>query len=294
MKRQQKLWQTGMHAILIAISVMCILPVILMAVSSITDEKTIYTKGYSFIPEKFSFEAYQFIWQDADRILHAYGITILITLIGTLSGLIITALLAYPLSRKDMPLNRFFSLFVFFTMLFNGGLVPTYLVYTQLFDLKNTLLALIVPALLMNAFYIMLMRTFFKTSIPDALIEAAKIDGAGEFFIFLRIVLPLSLPILATVALFQTINYWNDWFNGMVYVTDSKLYSLQNLLNRILLDIQFIANSNFGSQAELAADLPMESVRMALAVIGVLPILIAYPFFQKYFVKGLTIGAVKG
>ncbi|MBJ6360035.1 carbohydrate ABC transporter permease [Paenibacillus sp. MAHUQ-46] len=294
LKRQQKLWQTGMHAILIAISVMCILPVILMAVSSITDEKTIYTKGYSFIPEKFSFEAYQFIWQDADRILHAYGITILITLIGTLSGLIITALLAYPLSRKDMPLNRFFSLFVFFTMLFNGGLVPTYLVYTQLFDLKNTLLALIVPALLMNAFYIMLMRTFFKTSIPDALIEAAKIDGAGEFFIFLRIVLPLSLPILATVALFQTINYWNDWFNGMVYVTDSKLYSLQNLLNRILLDIQFIANSNFGSQAELAADLPMESVRMALAVIGVLPILIAYPFFQKYFVKGLTIGAVKG
>lgn len=179
-------------------------------------------------------------------------------------------------------------------MLFNGGLVPTYMVYTQLFDLKNTLMALIIPSLLMNAFFVMLMRTFFLTSIPAAVIESAKIDGAGEFRIFVRIVLPLSLPILATVGLFQTIHYWNDWFNGMVYVTDDKLYSLQNLLNRILLDIQFLSSSNFGSQTELSANTPTESVRMALAVIGVLPILIAYPFFQKFFVKGLTVGAVKG
>uniref|UniRef100_UPI00406BEB35 carbohydrate ABC transporter permease n=1 Tax=Paenibacillus sp. FSL R10-2782 TaxID=2954661 RepID=UPI00406BEB35 len=294
MKQRQQIWQISMHVILFLISAMCILPFILLVISSVTDERTIYLNGYSFIPEKFSFDAYQYIWQDADRIFHAYGITIMVTLIGTVCGLIITASLAYPLSRKDMPLNKFLSLFVFFTMLFNGGLVPTYLVYTQLFDLKNTMLALILPSLLTNAFYIMLMRTFFMTSIPSALIESAKIDGAGEFFTFLRIVLPLSLPILATVGLFLTIQYWNDWFNGMVYITDSKLYSLQNLLNRILLDIQYLSSSDFGTQTELAADIPQESTRMALAVIGVLPILIVYPFFQRYFVKGLTVGAVKG
>lgn len=276
------------------VTIICLLPLILLVTSSFTDEETIYRNGYAIIPEKFSLAAYQFIWNDSERILHAYGITVAITLIGTTCGLFIIALLAYPLSRRDMPSNGFWSLFVFFTMLFNGGLVPTYMVYTQLFDLKNTLMALIIPSLLMNAFFVMLMRTFFLTSIPAAVIESAKIDGAGEFRIFVRIVLPLSLPILATVGLFQTIHYWNDWFNGMVYVTDDKLYSLQNLLNRILLDIQFLSSSNFGSQTELSANTPTESVRMALAVIGVLPILIAYPFFQKFFVKGLTVGAVKG
>ena len=140
----------------------------------------------------------------------------------------------------------------------------------------------------------MLMRTFFATSIPEPVIESAKIDGAGDFGTFIKIVLPLSLPILATVGLFQTINYWNDWFNGMIYITDSRLFSLQNLLNRILLDIQFLASSNFGSQADVTTNAPMETVRMAMAVIGVVPILAAYPFFQKYFVKGLTVGAVKG
>lgn len=295
MKTKNSIWQWFVNILLLFIAVSCILPFILLFISSITDEQSIVRHGYSFFPEAYSLSAYRYLWHDAARIFRAYGITIVITVIGTVVSLIITSLLAYPLSRKDMPMNKFWSFFVFFTMLINGGLVPTYLVYTQLFDLKNTLLALIVPGLLTNAFYVMLMRTFFATSIPAPVIESAKMDGAGDFRTFVQIVLPLSLPIFATVGLFQTIHYWNDWFNGMVYITDSKLFSLQNLLNRILLDIQFLTSSNFaGNQSDSAANIPTETVRMAMAVIGIVPILIAYPFFQKYFVKGLTIGAVKG
>jgi putative aldouronate transport system permease protein len=181
-------------------------------------------------------------------------------------------------------------------LLFNGGLVPTYLLYTQYFDLKNTLLALIVPGLLMNGFNVLLMRTFFITSIPVPVLESAKIDGSGEFRILYAIILPLSLPILATIGLFQTIAYWNDWFNGLIYLTEPKLFSLQNILNRIMSDLQFLSNnSNLGVDASQGlAKLPGATVRMAIAVIGVLPILVAYPFFQKFFVKGIMIGAVKG
>ncbi len=187
------------------------------------------------------------------------------------------------------------TFFIFFTMLFNGGLVPLYLVYTQLFDLKNTIWALIFPLLLTNAFYVIIMRTFFQTTIPNEVIESGKIDGAGELRIFVKIVLPLSLPILATIGLFQTINYWNDWFNGLIFLTDSKLYSVQNLLNRILLDVQYLASLDFGAaQGDLTAGIPTETIRLAIAVIGVIPILVIYPFFQGFFVKGLTVGAVKG
>ncbi|SFJ58518.1 putative aldouronate transport system permease protein [Paenibacillus sp. UNC496MF] len=295
MKTKNSIWQWFVHIVLLVISACCLLPFLLLFITSVTDEQSILHHGYSFFPKSFSLAAYRYLGHDLSRILHAYGITIAITLIGTVAGLIITALLAYPLSRKDMPFSRFWSFVVFFTMLLNGGLVPQYLVYTQLFELKNTLLGLIVPGLLMNAFYVMMMRTFFATSIPAPVIESAAIDGAGECRTFVQIVLPLSMPILATVGLFQTIHYWNDWFNGMIYITDSKLYSLQNLLNRILLDFEFLTSSNFaGNTGDMFADVPKETVRMAMAVIGIVPILIAYPFFQRYFVKGLTIGAVKG
>ncbi|SEN73478.1 MULTISPECIES: carbohydrate ABC transporter permease [unclassified Paenibacillus] len=295
MKGRNSIWQWSVNIILMIIALSCILPFILLFISSITDEQSIVLHGYSFFPEAYSLSAYRYLWNDIETILRSYGITIMVTVIGTVISMIITSMLAYPLTRKDMPLNKFWSFFIFFTMLFNGGLVPTYLVYTQLFDLKNTLFALIIPGLLTNAFYVMLMRTFFSNSIPAPVMESAKIDGAGEFVTFVRIVLPLSLPILATVGLFQTIHYWNDWFNGMIYITDSKLYSLQNMLNRILLDIQFLSNSNFsGTQFDSSANIPTETVRMAMAVIGIIPLLIVYPFFQKFFVKGLTIGSVKG
>nr|WP_261306583.1 carbohydrate ABC transporter permease [Paenibacillus andongensis] len=290
------MFQAFIHVFFIGIVCLCLLPFFLLLITSFTDEMTIVSEGYSFFPSKLSLAAYEFLWNDSANIFRAYGITILVTVVGTFVGLSITALCAYPLSRKDMLIRKPLAFFVFFTLLFNGGLVPTYLVYTQVFDMKNTLLALIIPGLLSNGFYVLIMRTFFMTSIPTPVIESASIDGAGEFKIFFRIVLPLSLPILATVGLMQTIGYWNDWFNGLVYVTDSKLFSLQNLLNRILLNAQFLSSNASSSTTELAAssNIPMESVRMAMAVIGTIPLLCAYPFFQKYFVKGLVIGAVKG
>jgi putative aldouronate transport system permease protein len=296
LKMKHQLYQWIIHIFFIAIVCLCLLPFLLLAITSFSDEMTILQEGYSFFPSKFSLAAYEFLWRDAANISRAYGITILVTVVGTFVGLSITALCAYPLSRKDMLIRKQLSFIVFFTLLFNGGLVPTYLVYTQWFDMKNTLLALIIPGLLSNGFYVLIMRTFFMTSIPTPVIESASIDGAGEFKIFFRIVLPLSLPILATVGLMQTIGYWNDWFNGLIYVTDSKLFSLQNMLNRILLNAQFLTSNALGNTTEVAAsaNIPMETVRMAMAVIGTLPLLCAYPFFQKYFVKGLVIGAVKG
>jgi len=283
------------HIIMIVLSVACILPFILLIVASFTDENTIVKDGYTFFPKKFSLTAYQYLMSNSASLLHAYGLTILITVVGTLASLVITSLLAYPISRRDLPKRNFFTFLVFFTLLFNGGLVPTYLVYTQVFQLKDTIWALIVPGLLANGFNILLMRTFFITSIPEALIESARIDGAGEFKTFFSIVMPLSMPILATVGLIQGLGYWNDWFNGLVYITDPNLFSIQVILNHIMSDIQFLATSNMGTQSgQGATQLPSETVRMAIAAVGVVPILIAYPFFQKFFVKGITVGAVKG
>lgn len=294
MKNESRGLQWAAHIILIVISLACILPFVLLFISSITDDHTIAVEGYSFFPSKLSLGAYEYLWRESAQILHAYGITILITVIGTSASLVMTSLLAYPLSRKDLPGGVVLSFIVFFTLLFNGGLVPTYLVYTQLFDLKNTLLALLIPWLLMNGFNVLLMRTFFATTIPSAVLESASMDGAGEFRMYYKIILPLSLPIMATVGMFQGLAYWNDWNNGLVFVTDSELFSLQNLLNRIMSDIQYLTRNSSMNSGNALEQLPSETFRMAVAVIGVLPILVAYPFFQKYFVKGMTIGAVKG
>ncbi|NOU62688.1 ABC transporter permease subunit [Paenibacillus sp. LMG 31461] len=286
-------YQLFLNMIMLLFAICSVFPFLLLVSASFTDDMELIRSGYSLIPETISFSAYEYLWNDAATIMRAYGITILVTVVGTLIGLTFISLLAYPLSRKEMPFRKFLAFYVFFTMLFHGGLVPTYLVYTNLLDLKNTIWALIIPGLLVNAFYVILMRTFFATSIPPSIIESAYIDGAKESRIFISIVVPLSTPVLATVGLFQTIRYWNDWFNGLIYITESKYYSLQNLLNRILLDIQFMQNSD-GQTMEAAANLPLESMRMAIAVIGVLPIIAAYPFFQKFFIKGITVGAVKG
>lgn len=293
---QSRSWQIAGHIILCVYAATCILPFLLLFISSITDESMIVQNGYTFFPEKFSLDAYRYLWNESSSIFRAYGITITVTLVGTAISLTITSLLAYPISRGDLPLRNPLSFFVFFTMLFNGGLVPTYLIYTQIFEIKNTIFALLIPGLLMNGFNVLLMRTFFATTIPVPILESASIDGAGVFKTFYKIVLPLSMPIMATIGLFQGIAYWNDWFNGLIYLTDPRLFSLQNILNRIMTDIQFLSSDpSLGSHASNAlAILPSASFRMAIAVIGVVPILAAYPFFQKYFVKGITIGAVKG
>ncbi|WP_018751974.1 carbohydrate ABC transporter permease [Paenibacillus sanguinis] len=294
MTYENRIWQWLAHMVYLLLTIACVAPFILLLVSSFTDETEIMRNGYSFFPKVFSTAAYEYLLSGSSSIFRAYGITLFVTIVGTTAGLLIAALLAYPLSRADYPARKALAFFVFFTILFNGGLVPTYLVYTQLFDLKNTLAGLIVPGLLTNGFYVLLLQTFFRTSVPLAVIESASIDGAGEFRIFWSIVLRLSTPVLATVGLLQTLSYWNDWMNGTIYLTDVKLYGIQNLLNRILSDAQFIANSNFGSEIINIAAAPLETVKMAIAVIGIIPILVAYPFFQKYFVKGISIGAVKG
>ncbi len=283
------------HIILGLFSLACVLPFVLLIIASFTNELTIVANGYSFFPEHTSTKAFEYLWLKSDEIGRAYLISMFITVVGTAASLAITSMLSYPLSRPDLPHRNKWNFYVIFTMLFNGGLVPTYLVYTQIFHIKNTIFALIIPTLLLNGFTVMLMRTFFSANIPQALIESAKIDGAGEVKTFLVIVLPMSMPILATVGLLSALMYWNDWFNGLIYLTDQRLYSLQNILNRIMVDIQFLSSTNMGSVSGLStANLPTETVRMAMAAIGVIPILITYPFFQKYFIKGISLGAVKG
>ncbi|MDQ8734273.1 carbohydrate ABC transporter permease [Paenibacillus sp. LHD-38] len=289
---KQPIFQISINIILSILALASILPFLLLVISSFTEETTLTLNGYSFFPEKFSLNAYEYLFQQSNMLVRAYGITLLVTAVGTSLGLLLTSLLAYPLSRRDFSKRNMFSFIVFFTMLFNGGLVPSYLMWTGFFHIKNSIFALILPNLLMNAFYVLLMKNYFSNNIPPELIEAAEIDGAGEYKVFFQLILPLSLPILATVGLMVGINYWNDWTNGLYYLTDQNLFSLQNVLNRILSNIQFLSSSNVGQK--VTTELPSTSIRMAIAVVGILPILVLYPFFQRYFVKGITIGAVKG
>ena len=271
----------------------CVIPFIVMLSASFTDEATILKTGYGLWPVVFSLTSYNYLLSSAGEILRAYAITFFITIVGTTVSLAINVLLAWPISRTTLRFRNFFNFYVVFTLLFNGGLVPTYLIYTQYLGIKNTIFALIVPNLLLNGFAVMLVRTYFTTSIPNELIESAKIDGAGEFLTFRKIVLPMSLPILATVGLLTALAFWNDWFNGLIYINKKELFSLQNVLNRILTDVQFLKSYNLGSISP-GKPLPSETIRMALASIAVVPILCAYPFFQKYFVKGIALGALKG
>ncbi len=296
MVQNNKVGQIVINIIMILLVAFCVIPFLLIVVSSFTDESTLMQNGYSFFPEKLSLEAYTYILQSGGKIIRGYGISIFITIVGTAGSMLLTTLFAYPLSRRDLPLRKGISFFVFFTMLFNGGLIPSYMMWTQIFHIKNTLAALIIPALLMNAFYIIMMRTYFVTSIPMELIESVQIDGGSEWKILLHMIVPLSKPILATLGFMVALGYWNDWTLGLYYITDTDLYGIQNILNRILSDIQFLSSAgNMGTDlSSMVAGLPSTGIRMSIAVIGVLPMLIIYPFFQKYLVKGITIGAVKG
>ncbi|MDF2921705.1 MAG: sugar transporter permease [Paenibacillaceae bacterium] len=277
------------------LSLACVMPVILVIVVSFTHSDSLINQGYSFWPDQWSLTAYRTMFKDASTIFDAYRVSITITVFGTLLSVLLMALYAYPISRKDYPLRSFFTFFLFFTMLFSGGMVSRYMVYTQALSLKDSYMALILP-LLIVPFNVIIMRTFFQTTIHPALIESAKIDGAGELRIFFRIVLPLSLPVLATMSLFATILYWNDWFNALLFINTEAKYPLQFLMMRVLNDVQYIRENMMLAvqNPELFKDLPNESLQMAMAVIGMGPILVVYPFFQKYFVKGLTVGAVKG
>ena len=284
-----------MHIFMILLVLSCVLPFLLMVMASLTEEMTLTRNGYSFFPEVFSLETYRYIIRSAGTILRGYVMTIVVTVIGTVCNLVLTILFAYPLSRKDLPYRSGLSFFLFFTMLFNGGLVPTYMMYANTFHIKNTLFALIVPSLLMNAFYVIMMRSFSSSSIPDSLIEAAKLDGASERKILMSIVVPLSKPMIVTLVLMVGLGYWNDWMNGLYYVTEQKLYTIQMILNNMINNIEFLTrNASMLGSAASSMKIPQVGIRMGIAVIAVLPVLIIYPFLQKYFVKGIVIGGVKG
>ena len=295
--REEKIFQRIGHCVMIVLSACAIIPMILLVMSSVTDNNTLISNGYSFFPEKFSLYAYQYIFKTGNAVLQAYGISVILTVIGTVLSLTITTLLAYALSRPGLPGRQFLSFYVFFTMLFNGGLVPTYMNYTNVFGLKNTFWALVIPGLVTNGFYFLLMKSYFVSSIPGEITEAAVIDGASEFQTFYRVALPLAKPIVATIGLFSGIGYWNDWQNGYIYLTKrTDLYSIQNLLNRMIQNIQYLSqNSGNVRNADVGlAAIPSVSIRMAMAVVGILPIIIIYPFIQSNFVKGITLGGVKG
>ena len=279
--KEEKRFQILAHIILALLSALAVIPFVLMIVSSLTDNNTLVANGYSFWPEKWSLYAYEYIFNTGNSVLHAYGISIVLTIVGTLIALILTTMLSYVISRKGLPGRGVITFLVVFTMLFNGGLVPTYMVYAKIFNVKNTFMALLVPGLLMNGFNIMLMKSYFCTNIPDEILDAAYIDGATEFQAFYKVALPLAKPIVATIALFVGIAYWNDWMNGYIYITkNTDLYSVQNLLNRMMQNIQYLSqNSSNIQQAGVGLNaIPTASVRMAMATVGVLPILVVYPF----------------
>lgn len=291
--KDQKRWRIAAHIVMILLSAFALLPFLLLIIASFTDETVALLNGYSYFPEKMSLEAYKYIVQNSSTFFRAYGITILVTAVGTVISIVLTSLTAYVLSKRQLPGVKLMNLFVVFTMLFNGGLVATYINYTTVFHIKNTMFALIIPNLLMNAFMIMLARNYFENSIPEEIYESARIDGASEIYIFYKLVLPLSVPILATIGLMTGIAYWNDWQNSLYYIDDRKMYSIQAVLNSINDGVAAIAQLGNSAGAS-AADLPTTTIRMAIAVVGILPILLIYPFFQKYFAKGLVAGAVKG
>lgn len=282
------------HIVLVLMSLAAVIPFLLLMISSLTDNSTIVRNGYSFFPERFSLEAYEYLFSNSNQIFRAYGITIFTTLLGTALNLTISTLLAYPLSRKDFMFNKVLSFMVVFSILFRGGMVPTYLVYTTIFNIKNTIWGQIMPSL-MNGFYVLLIRSYFSTNIPMEIIEAAKIDGATEVRSFWSAVLPLSVPILASIGLLVGISFWNNWYNGLLFITDRNLKSIQNILNSMMSNIQYLTSGASGADVKVSTeDLPSYTVQMAIGVVGALPIIVIYPFFKKFFVKGIALGAVKG
>lgn len=290
----EKVFKTVTCIILLILSICAILPIILVFSASITDESTLLTEGYSFIPGKISFSAYTYLINQSSLILRAYGVTIFVTAVGTILGVFLTAMLAYPMSRKDFKYSNVIAFLVFFTMIFNGGIVPSYMMWSNVFHIKNTIFALILPNYLITGFNVFLVKNYYSNSIPYSIIEAAKIDGASEITIFYRIILPLSKPVIATVSLFTGLIYWNDWVNGLYYITDAELYPIQNLLMKIMDNVEFLRSGSANLIGVGDMNIPGTSVRMAMAVIVILPIMIVFPFIQKHFIKGVVVGSVKG
>lgn len=296
--KEECIFQIIANMVMAIFSLCALLPIVLLFTCSLTANDNLLRDGYNFIPRAWSIENYAYVFNtSSSKVLHAYFISFTLTCCGTVLGTVITMLLGYSISRPGMPGRGVITFLVFLTMLFNGGLVPTYINYTTVFQVKNTFFGLLIPSLLMNAFNVMLVKSYFITSIPEEILESARIDGAGEIRIFASISAPMARPIIATIALFVGIAYWNDWNNGYIYLTSATdLYSIQNLLNRMQENLQFLMTNSAGLSSTNVglANIPSEGIRMSIAVLGVLPVVLVYPFIQNNFIKGITLGGVKG
>lgn len=276
------------YLVIAAFAVVCLIPFLLVLSISLTDNKVLVNEGYRLLPSQISLEAYDVLFKDPTVILGSYKVTVIVTVSGLLLSVLVNTMLAYPMSRKDFKYRNIYAFFLFFTMLFNGGLVPWYMLCVRL-GLKDNYPALIIPGLV-SAYYVLILRNNFAT-IPDSFHESAKIDGASEYKIFYRIILPLSKPAVATIALFVTLGYWNDWFTGLMLIDNNKIVPLQLRLQTLMNNIEFLSRNS--KISILPQDFPSQSLRMATCMVVVGPIIFAYPFFQKYIIKGLLIGGIK-
>lgn len=292
---QSKRTVTLIHILFILFSLLFVVPFLLVIAISLSNEQDIISDGYRLIPQTFDLTAYRVVFENSAQMANSYLVTTFQAGFGTLASVFIMSLCAYPLSRATFRWRGPITFFIFFTMLFGGGLIPAYILNTQYLGLGNTVWIYILPSLA-NAFHIIIFRTFFQ-GLPTSIIESAKMDGAGEFRIYWQMILPISKPVIATLALLNVLGKWNEWFTALIYIRDTDLYTLQYLLQRILQKVEFIRQIADEMPAGVDPEtfkLPTETVRFAMAVIAAGPLLVVFPFFQKYFAKGLTIGSVKG
>ncbi len=282
------------NLVFLILAVMCVIPLLFVFSISITDEEVLRINGYQMVPQVLSTSAYEFLWNERLTILRAAFMSMLVTVVGTMLSIALNTSMGYVVSRRNFKLKKIYTWMLFIPMVFNGGMLASYVVVNNILKLNNNIWALILP-LACSAFSVTICRTFFRTTVPDSIIESAKIDGAGQFRIWLQIVLPISKPVMATIGMFAAFGYWNDWFQASLYIQDTKKQTLQSLLNQMQKNIEYIANNPYGglSLQEYKLGMPTESVRMAIAIVIIVPIACTYPFFQKYFISGLTVGSVK-
>jgi len=282
------------NLVFLILAVMCVIPLLFVFSISITDEEVLRINGYQMVPQVLSTSAYEFLWNERLTILRAAFMSMLVTVVGTMLSIALNTSMGYVVSRRNFKLKKIYTWMLFIPMVFNGGMLASYVVVNNILKLNNNIWALILP-LACSAFSVTICRTFFRTTVPDSIIESAKIDGAGQFRIWSQIVLPISKPVMATIGMFAAFGYWNDWFQASLYIQDTKKQTLQSLLNQMQKNIEYIANNPYGglSLQEYKLGMPTESVRMAIAIVIIVPIACTYPFFQKYFISGLTVGSVK-